>query len=392
MERESKTASFFGEYKSGLLGKKNKIYLWLYETHIEGIGAEYYRGELEEYAFEIELDNIKRIYTDSIKGNKSLMLDVLNTSSVVQENHTLTIVFPNLQKQEEAMELISDGIGKYEKRKQEQIRSNQERKEQELSEKKEYDEASVRYYKDCYNFHIAEQKNPYYELQSGDMQFCGIYIDKDRNLNFLKIDGIHREESNGCIPYEMIHYYEKAGSVHYTSEIHGECTTFGGSISGATISATASVLGGLFLGPMGMAAGAMLTHQPSRVELPNRSFHISSGSHKIDDRSVILNYYSDTRQQLIDIELPAGIYNFLQTHLPEKKYGIVLELEKRKAIREQEQWENTGICKEAYPAIGQNEDMRTFENRIKKLKILYDNGILSEEEFRNEKNRILSEL
>lgn len=38
------------------------------------------------------------------------------------------------------------------------------------------------------------------------------------------------------------------------------------------------------------------------------------------------------------------------------------------------------------------DDTEQFEKRVKKLKVLYDNGILSEEEFLEEKRRIMSEL
>ena len=207
----------------------------------------------------------------------------------------------------------------------------------------------------------------------------------------MKIDGYRQEESNACISYNKIHYYEKAGNVHYISDTKGNYSNFGGSISGATVSKKASVLGGLLFGPMGMAAGALLTHKPAKMEMPGSTLSISSEPHKIDDRSVILNYYSDTKQQLIDIELPADIYNFLQTYLPEKRYGIVSEIEKKNAVKQYER--TTEAIEGAAPQmLTASNDMEVFENRIKKLKIMYDNGILSEEEYANEKKRILSEL
>ena len=42
--------NYNGEYKKGLLGKK-KISAKLYEDYIEGVGAEYYVGELREVPF-----------------------------------------------------------------------------------------------------------------------------------------------------------------------------------------------------------------------------------------------------------------------------------------------------------------------------------------------------
>lgn len=165
-----------------------------------------------------------------------------------------------------------------------------------------------------------------------NLELACIYIDKNKGLNFLGIDGNVLEDNNANIPFEKIHYYEKAGSIHYTTAINASNSSFGGSITGATISKTGTLIGGLLFGTMGMAAGAVLTHKPQKINLPETKFEITSETKTIDDRSVILNFYSDVKKQYIDIELPADIYNFLQTHLAEKKYDIVLEMEKKQLL------------------------------------------------------------
>ena len=68
---------------------------------------------------------------------------------------------------------------------------------------------------------------------------------------------------------------------------------------------------------MGMTFGAALTYKPSVQEPVHTSFSIDSDIQKIDDRSVLLNFYSDAKKQYIDIELPQDLYNFFQTYLPE---------------------------------------------------------------------------
>lgn len=210
-------------------------------------------------------------------------------------------------------------------------------------------------------------------------------------MNFLKIDGYRKEESNAYIPYDKIHYYEKAGNVYYTSSINGQYSNYGGSFTSSTISKGAAVLGGLLFGTMGLAAGALLTHKPAEIEMPNQEFNISSEDHKIDDRSVILNYYSEVKRQYMDVELPMDIYNFLQTYLPEKKYSIVIEIEKKNAVENQEN-SVASIETKVTEQITQKSGMEAFENKIKKLKMMYDNGILTEEEFIKEKKSILSEI
>lgn len=382
---------FYGEYKESIFGRKNKVSLFIYKNFIEGTAAEHFDGKFYEHDFNVKFEYVKDIRREYIEGKECLVIDYLDEKAIVNKDRITSIIFPNMSNLDEAMETLLSLREKNREEKRIKLQKEQERAEQELLRQQKYHEECQIFYKDCYKFHITADNNPYYELQSGDMQFAGIYIDKEKNLNFLKIDGYRQEESNACISYNKIHYYEKAGNVHYISDTKGNYSNFGGSISGATVSKKASVLGGLLFGPMGMAAGALLTHKPAKMEMPGSTLSISSEPHKIDDRSVILNYYSDTKQQLIDIELPADIYNFLQTYLPEKRYGIVSEIEKKNAVKQYER--TTEAIEGAAPQmLTASNDMEVFENRIKKLKIMYDNGILSEEEYANEKKRILSEL
>lgn len=153
-----------------------------------------------------------------------------------------------------------------------------------------------------------------------------------------------------------------------------------------------------------MAAGALFLYQPSQTTLPTTSFDIKSDIKKIDDRNVILNYFSDTHKQFIDIELPAEIYNFLQTHLPKKKYDIVMELEKQTAvIQEMEKIEggdyfeapitnNVDLIKDKINKTQQENDLTDFKKRLEKLKMMHEAGILTDDEFAEEKNKILKSL
>ena len=46
-----------------------------------------------------------------------------------------------------------------------------------------------------------------------------------------------------------------------------------------------------------------------------------------------------------------------------------------------------------YPKqISDQSDMGSFEKRVKKLKMMYDNGLLSEEEFAKEKAKLLEQI
>ena len=379
-------AKFVGEYKANILGKKNIVSLYIYENTISGTGVSYFEGKFIEKYFDIEYQNIKSIEETTIQGNLCLCINYSEKDTLFK-NAIFSLYFPNVEGIGEAKRILQDLQKKDEEERIAKYKEEYARKEQKLLEQKKRKEECQQYFSDCYNFHIANESNPYFELQNNDLQFTCIYIDKQKNLNFLKIDGYSKEESNAYISFDKIHYYEKAGNVYYTSDINGNFSNYGGSFTSATISKGATALGGLLFGTMGLAAGALLTHVPSKVEMPTSTFNISSEVHKIDDRSVVLNYYSDAKQQYMDMELPADIYNFLQTHLPEKKYGIVVEIEKKNAVKN-----ITSIEGKSVEKITQNDDMSAFENKIKKLKMMYDNGILTEEEFVAEKKRILSEI
>jgi len=374
---------YSGEYKNGVFGKKTETKLWLFGKYVEGVAAKYKDGKFVEYEFKAEYEKINEIKQVEVLGYKCLYFEYSKYTVCPEE-----LYFPGIDKIDEIIQNIKEN-----KCQVAEAKLLQEQQEKALEEQRIISEKQSQvFYKECYEFHIGIQDNPYYELQKGDLILVCIYLDKERNLNFLKIDGRTKEESNAVIAFNKIHYFEKAGSIHYTTTIDGNYSSFGGSVTGATISKAATLFGGLLMGPMGMAAGAVLSHKRQEVKIPEQSFGISSEVRQIDDRSVIINFYSDSKKQYMDIELPADIYNFLQTYLPEKKYGIVLELEKSIALKAQEKQVSL-LQSEQKPVLEvEDDDMASFKRKMEKLKIMYDSGVLSEEEFEREKARILETL
>ena len=151
--------SFYGEYKIGLLGKKNRVSLYVYEKMIDGTGAEYFAGKLTEHSFEIKYEQIKEIEEKYIEGNRCLLIEYLDTNTIVK-NKIVTVVLPCLEKMEEAQKLLLELREKSESEKKKKQEEERAAKEQQLLEQKRYEEECQLFFKDCYNFHIADNNNP----------------------------------------------------------------------------------------------------------------------------------------------------------------------------------------------------------------------------------------
>ena len=390
---------YYGEYKSGILGKKTAIRLGIYPSQIEGVGFSLFENGLSNstYSFEIMFDDVKKVYIGEVGKDVALFIEY-NSDSVVS-NKKSTIVLPGIADVKKWIYIIEETRKAFveEKQRKQQMEIEKAEEQHRLAAIKEQN--ALKFYQDCYSYHIKES-TPLYQLFSDKNRIALIYIDENKSLNFLKIDGYANEENNGVIAYENIHYYEKAGNVSYTTDIHGKYSSFGGSMTGGKFSKLATVGGGLLFGFMGMALGAALTYKPAEHEAIDTSFSIDSDIKKIDDRSVILNFYSEIKKQYIDIELPQDIYNFLQTYLPEKKYGIVDELEKKTVIHQSNDIiENGSLLKvdikpdvsfiEEKSLHGTNE-MDNFKLKVEKLKMMKEAGLLSDEKFEEEQHKLLN--
>lgn len=274
-------------------------------------------------------------------------------------------------------------LNKIEEEKKERIKRQQEREERHNAYLAELQNK----YNSIYNFHIHES-TPVYIFNKSDMSCFVAFIGNNKSINFLYIDVQTNCEIHSMIAYDEIHYYEKAGTVHYTTSINADYTSgqyFGGSFVGSKISTGMTALGGLLFGPMGMAIGAISSYTPAEYIPPTyvpSELTLTSKVNQIDDRSIILNYYSQQHKQFVDIELPQEIYNFLQTFLPDKKYAIVIEKEKQAAL---EKSDNT-LAKDSIVA----DD--TIAQRLQKLKNLFEMNLISENEYKERKKEILAEI
>lgn len=372
MDLEKCIDFYYGEYKSGLLSKKYDIKLGVYSSKLVGMGFEYYNNGLskEVFSFEIICSEILKIYIDKINKAETLFIEYRG-ASIVKDKKSV-VALPGMDNVERWLNLVEVTTQKYKQQQREKQQLELKRQEESHKAIIQIDEKAKKFYEKCYMFHVKET-TPSYQLFANKNKIALIYIDQNKALNFLKIDGYSQEENNAVISHENIHYYEKAGSISYSTDIHGNYSSFGGSITGGNFSKLASVGGGLLFGTMGMAMGAALTYKPIKQTPMTTTFSLDSDIKRIDDRSVILNFYSETKRQYVDIELPQDIYNFLQTYLPEKRYGLVDELEKKSIINQS----------------GGNVECSDFKQKIEKLKMMKEAGLLSDEKFREEQEKLL---
>lgn len=389
--------AYYGKYKSGLFGKQHSIKLFIYPSHIEGNAFGYHDGNLSDDScpFNISYESIKKMYVGKIKNDVNITIEYKVDFVMLRACATATIMLMGIDEPQKWLQIIETAKDKYCKELDEKRRIEIEEKEKQRQLKIQREETALRFYQECFAFYIKEA-TPVYQLFADKNKIALLYIDENRGLNFLKIDGYAEEENRGIITYENIHYYEKAGNVHYITDIHGNYSSFGGSMTGGNFSKLATMGGGLLFGLMGMAVGVALTYKPVEQKPIETNFTISSDVKTIDDRNVILNFYSDSKGQYVDIELPYDVYNFLSTYLPEKKYGIVDELEKRTVIHQSAKIIERGdllsvpVSQKTQRIEERNENsVALFEQKIKKLEMMKEARLLSEDEFDKKRKELL---
>ena len=391
-EMEKCKATFLGGYKLNFWKFLDNV-IHIYDTYIHFEGITIYDNTISDKTTsrDVNLRDIKSVSFSEFKGRKCLVVKYIGDSIVGNQESTLYFFDMNGLNGDfnDCKEMVSKAVNDYLEKLRQQHLAQMEY-QNELQRQKE---ESKEYYNRCLKFHIKDD-TPRFDLYNKEEENKAVivYINKDKSLNFLKVDGEAKEEDIGVITYDKIHYYEKAGNVHYVSETNGSYSSFGGSLTGATFSKKAALFSGIMFGPMGMATATLMSYKPAQQKPPETHFELTSETKRIDERNVLLNFYSDERNQYIDIELPQEIYNFLQTHLPEKKYEIVSEVEKHAAVNKAVSGQKKLDVPEAKVALPATDKLSidNFKEKVEKLKIMKEAGLLSEDEFREEKSKLLS--
>lgn len=371
-------------YKKGLLiSKKTTVSLFFDSNIISGTGLKksYTSNDYEQSKFNLEISTVKDCTLVDFSEVKSIQLTAQVDRMGTKYIDTYVLPIGNKNDIDTVYNEINECFNEHINRKKKIEEFQNERlliqREQEEKERQRQNDIT-NFYNATYDFHIKEN-TPMYTLFKRENECSIIYIGDDKSINLLAIDGEKKYEVHGVIKYEEIHYYERAGQIHYATNINADyigSESFGGSFTGGNASVGATILGGLLFGTMGMAVGAMASYKTAQYIPPTYTpskLNIKSEIARIDERSVILNYYSEKHKQYIDIELPQDIFNLMQTYLPNKKYDIVIELEKQNATQNIKS-EDTVIA------------------RLQKLKQLYEMELISKDEYAERKKEILCEV
>lgn len=390
MMNEKCLGFFFSEFKPRFKKKMN-MNISLYRDYFQCQGVTIAGNTIvseETLVYNIPYEKLKSVEIILFQNEPCLKI-CFTMEAFFGANSDMEVFVPKLENCEECKKAILKRRELFYTYREQQRLLKVEQQEKE----KQYELDAADFYHTCCDFHMKEG-TPSYTIYEEKNRIVAVTVDEKKGLTFLKIDGYEKSEDVGVIPYDKIHYYEKAGNVHYVSDIKGNYSSFGGSLTGATFSKRAALLHGILFGPMGMATAALMSYKPAEQKPAETHFDIQSQAQRIDERNVILNFYSDEKKQYLDIELPQDIYNFLQTYLPEKRYVIVSELEKHEAIQQTAPLQNALEAPAAVPQLPEQKKLTLdeFKEKVEKLKLMYDAGFLTDEEFTQAKAELLSEI
>lgn len=147
------------------MGKKDSIKLGIYPSYIEGIGFDVYENELnnDTSTFEIPLSRFIKAYVGLIGKEQMLCIDYL--SDTIVSNNRALLALPGIQNANKWIELIdkTKSVYDFEKKREQQAQIEKKNEQNRLAIEKE--QKAVKFYQDCYSFHI-KQDTPVYEFFS----------------------------------------------------------------------------------------------------------------------------------------------------------------------------------------------------------------------------------
>lgn len=152
------------------------------------------------------------------------------------------------------------------------------------------------------------------------------------------------------IPFDNIEYFTQNGDVSYVNKVENV---------GKNISLSGTIVGGV----IGGTAGAIIGSRKDANQLVNKTI-------SFDDRKVFIYYRDRESGDLIVVEVKSyGFYSKMIHILPEKDYNQIILNNSLKTTSEQD-----------------------IQTRFDKLEQLYNNGIITEDEYQTKRNALLESI
>ena len=263
--------NYNGEYKKSILGKK-KISATLYEDYIEGVGVEYYVGELREVPFKLNISDIRKVEIKEINDNKCIQIEYVSENEEDREKGNAKLLLPNVAKIDEAKKVLYDIVDKvFQETTQKAILERVKR------------EKSKKFYAEKKESYGLDGDNTYHSLMDADMQYVGFSVDKSA-VAVIAIDGQNQQDGKFSIAYDKVRYYGKIDKVDEKFDAI------------------------------------------SQLEFDGVSIDISGMG------SVVLTY-KNVNGKYVALKLPSEIYDELEKAIPDKEYSAVIAAEKAEAER-----------------------------------------------------------
>ena len=201
---------------------------------------------------------------------------------------------------------------------------------------------------DDQNFYQAESYSNY------ALKYNAIaYADEILNSDGIQAENIPPQElSVMTIKLDHVQCYFREGDLQYTTEI------FGGSSSGSSL--TGAIVGGIVAGEVGAIIGS---RSPTNEITSHTTTH--------DSRQTIIRFYSGDAIETLSYE-GFGLYEYLLRKIPEKDL-LCLQLKAN----------DTFIAQSYHTNI---------HEKLRKLKELHDEGLISDADYENKKDLLLQSL
>ena len=287
---------------------------------------------------------------------------------------------------------------------------------------------------------ILRKNLPEFVLEKTETELTAFFIGEDRSLNILAIDGEEKKCVYGHLTFDKIRVFVPAGTIHASKTTMPQ--DYASSFVNGFESITKALISGKILGYMGIPLNAYNGYVPEMNMRDEGS--LRSQISMINDTSVILNYYSYGSRRWMNVELPGNIFSFLQAYLPEKRYVATLQPEMQGQMGGYQQpmggyqqpmggyqqpmggyqqpmggyqqpmggyqqpmggyqqpmggyQQPMGAYQQPMggyqqPNMNQGGQEDEFQKKLRKLKMMRDEGVLSEDEYKAEKNKLLGNM